>query len=226
MAIASTSDTVPVDFPVPKQVGIVAAFCLALGLVMGFTARGIQGRQEVANAAAVATRPSPSTGAHAPGLQDMKRMADKQAAPLLAQLESKPNDGALLTQLGALYHSTHQFKDAAGYFSRAVQSDPNNVPLRNRLALSLYRSGDVDGSMAQLSEALRRDPKDANSLFNLGMIRLQGKSDGKGAVAAWQRLLKSNPQLSADRKAQVQKLMADVLTSLGDRQVAKGALHD
>ena len=58
------------------------------------------------------------------------------------------------------------------------------------------------------------------------MNRLQGKSDGKGAVAAWQRLLKSNPQLSADRKAQVQKLMADVLTSLGDRQVAKGALHE
>jgi len=28
-------------------------------------------------------------------------------------------------------------------------------------------------------------------------------------VAAWQQLLKSNPQLSADRKATVQKLMAD-----------------
>jgi len=28
-------------------------------------------------------------------------------------------------------------------------------------------------------------------------------------VAAWQQLLKSNPKLSAERKAQVQKLMAD-----------------
>jgi cytochrome c-type biogenesis protein CcmH/NrfG len=128
--------------------------------------------------------------------------------------------------LGALYHSTHQFKDAAGYFRKAVQANPNNVALRNRLALSLYRSGDVDGSMAQLSEALRRDPEDANSLFNLGMIRLQGKSDGKGAVAAWQQLIKSNPQLSADRKAQVQKLMADVLTTLGDQQAVRGALHE
>jgi cytochrome c-type biogenesis protein CcmH/NrfG len=184
MAIASTSDTVPVESSVPKQVGMVAAFCLALGLVIGFTARGMQGRQGVANAAAIATHPSLSTGGHAPGLQDMKRMADKQAAPLLAQLESKPNDTALLTQLGALYHSTHQFKDAAGYFSRAVQADPNNVALRNRLALSLYRSGDVDGSMAQLREALRRDPKDANSLFNLGMIRLQARATAK---APWPR---------------------------------------
>ena len=60
------------------------------------------------------------------------------------------------------------------------------------------------------------------SLGMLGMIRLQGKGDGKGALAAWQKLLKSNPQLSADRKAQVQKLMADVLNTLGDTQAAKG----
>ena len=42
------------------------------------------------------------------------------------------------------------------------------------------------------------------------MIKWQGKQDGSGALAAWQELLKSNPQLSADRKATVQKLMADV----------------
>jgi cytochrome c-type biogenesis protein CcmH/NrfG len=68
----------------------------------------------------------------------------------------------------------------------------------------------VDGAIGQLEQALRNDPKDANSLFNLGIIKWQGKQDGKGALAAWQELLKSNPQLSADRKAEVQKLMADV----------------
>jgi cytochrome c-type biogenesis protein CcmH/NrfG len=66
-----------------------------------------------------------------------------------------------------------------------------------------------------LNQALAVDPKDANALFNLGMIRLQGKNDGRGALDAWQRLLKSNPQLSPERKAEVQKLMADVLTSMG-----------
>ena len=95
--------------------------------------------------------------------------------------------------------------------------------MRTKLASSLYRSGDVDGAIAQLNEALRYDPKDANSLFDLGMIKLQGKQDGKGALAAWQRLLKSNPQLSADRKATVEKLMADVLTTLGDQQRIQGA---
>jgi cytochrome c-type biogenesis protein CcmH/NrfG len=74
----------------------------------------------------------------------------------------------------------------------------------------MYYNGDVDGAISQLQQALSYDPRDANSLFNLGMIEWQGKQDNKGALAAWQKLLKSNPQLSADRKATVQKLMADV----------------
>jgi cytochrome c-type biogenesis protein CcmH/NrfG len=42
------------------------------------------------------------------------------------------------------------------------------------------------------------------------MIMWQGKHDNKAAEAAWQKLLISNPQLSAERKAMVQKMMAEV----------------
>ncbi len=156
-----------------------------------------------------------------PTLAEMKHMADVQAAPLLEKLKSDPNNKDLLMQVGTIYHTTHQFKEAAIYYEKGVQADPKNVSNRTRLAASLYRNGDVDGAIAQLNKALTYDPKDANSLFNLGMIKLQGKQDGKGAIAAWQRLLKTNPQLSADRKATVEKLMADVLTSMGDQHARK-----
>jgi hypothetical protein len=39
------------------------------------------------------------------------------------------------------------------------------------------RAGDVDGALQQLTQATTDDPKDANSFFNLGMIRWQGKKD-------------------------------------------------
>jgi cytochrome c-type biogenesis protein CcmH/NrfG len=158
-----------------------------------------------------------------PSMEEMKQMSDKQAAPLLQKLKSDPANSALLAQVGAIYHTTHQFKAAAGYYGKAVQIDPSNVALRTKLASSLYRDGDVDGAIAQLNRGLSYDPKDANSLFDLGMIKLQGKQDGKGALAAWQRLLKTNPQLSADRKATVLKLMADVMTTLGDQHGNQGA---
>jgi cytochrome c-type biogenesis protein CcmH/NrfG len=158
-----------------------------------------------------------------PTLAEMKQMADRQAAPLLEKLRSDPNNSALLVQVGAIYHTSHQFQEAAVYYGRAVAADPRNVANRTKLASSLYRGGDVDGAISQLNQALSYDPKDANSLFDLGMIRLQGKQDGKGALAAWQQLLKSNPQLSPERKATVQKLMADVLTTLADQHRIEGA---
>jgi len=149
-------------------------------------------------------------GGHTPSLEEMKQMADKKAAPLLEKLKSDPNNSDLLSQAGNLYKATHQFKEAAGYYDKALHVDPKNVAIRTEMASCLYYNGDVDGAISQLQQALHYDPKDVNSLFNLGMIKWQGKQDSKGALAAWQQLLKSNPQLSADRKATVQKLMADV----------------
>jgi cytochrome c-type biogenesis protein CcmH/NrfG len=138
----------------------------------------------------------------------MKQMADKQAEPLLAKLKTDPNNSELLNQIGTLYKATHQFKEAAGYFQKAIDADPKNVAARTDLASCLFYEGDADGAIQQLQQSLSYDPKDANSLFNLGMIRLQAKNDPAGAVAAWQQLLKSNPALPADKKAAVQKLIA------------------
>ena len=158
-----------------------------------------------------------------PTLADMKQMADKKAEPLLAKLKTDPNNLDVLMQVASIYHTTHQFHDAAKYYRRAVEVDPKNVALRTKLAASLYRAGDVDGGIAQLKQALTYDPKDANALFDLGMMRLQGKQDGKGALAAWQLLLKSNPQLSSERRATVEKIMADVMTTLADQSGTQGA---
>jgi len=226
-----TAPPVPSRLLSAAQVYVMAAMCLAAGLAVGYLGRGPQTIPSSTQTATKAASPSSphsfpmnAQNAKVPTLEDMKRMADKQSAPLLEKLKSDPNNGELLAQVGAFYHASHQFKEAVAYYERAVQIEPRSMAFRTRLASSLYRSGDVDGAIAQLNKALRYDPKDANALFNLGMIRLQGKQDGNGAVAAWQQLLKSNPQLGADRKAEVQKLMANVLTSLGNQHQTEGAL--
>jgi len=145
-----------------------------------------------------------------PSLDDMKHMADKKAEPLLEKLKADPNNHDLLEQVGKIYQATHQFKEAAGYYERALKTEPKNTAIRTEMASCLYYNGDIEGALDQLQQGLRDNPKDANSLFNLGMIKWQGKQDAKGALSAWRQLLKTNPQLSAERKAQVEKLIADV----------------
>jgi len=214
------------------RVYLKAAICLVVGLAVGYLLRG--SRSSASSVLPAASVAKSSVRASAMGAREMpggaghmQQMANKQAAPLLERLKSDPNNSALLIQVGGIYHTTHQFKQAAEYYDKALQVDPKNVAIRTKLASSLFRMGDADGAIAQLNQALSYDPKDANALFDLGVVKLNGKQDSKGALAAWQRLLKSNPQLSADRKATVQKLMAAVMTTLSDQNGIEGAgSHD
>jgi cytochrome c-type biogenesis protein CcmH/NrfG len=212
MANEPTTGTIAGSAWQAKQVYTMAVICIVVGLAIGYLFRGSQSPAAPAQPAANAQPSAPAghMGGNRPSLEQMKQMADKKAAPLLEKLKGDPNNSALLIQVGNIYEATHQFKEAAAYYDKALQVDPKNVPIRTALASCLYYNGDVDGAISQLQQALHYDPKDANSLFNLGTIKWQGKQDSKGALAAWQELLKSNPQLSPDRKATVQKLMADV----------------
>jgi len=199
-----------------KQVYAMAVVCLVVGLAIGYLFRGSQSPAAPAPPAAnsqASAQPSAPPGGMAgkmPTFEQMKQIAEQKAAPVLEKLKGDPNNTDLLTQAGNIYLSTHQFKEAAGYFDRVLQVEPKNVAVRTQMASCMYYNGDVDGAISQLQQSLHYDPKDANSLFDLGMIKWQARHDSKGAVAAWQQLLKSNPQLSADRKANLQKLMAQV----------------
>jgi cytochrome c-type biogenesis protein CcmH/NrfG len=175
----------------------------------------------VTTAARAPLHPGAMGAGHGHSPEQLKQMADKQTAPLMEKLKSNPNDSASLMKVGAIYYTTGQFKQASAYYEKALQTEPANVANRVKLATSLYRDGDADGAIAQLNQALTYDPKDANALFDLGMMKLQGKQDSKGALAAWRQLLKSNPQLDADHRAQVQGLMASVAS--GNSQAKEGA---
>jgi cytochrome c-type biogenesis protein CcmH/NrfG len=144
-------------------------------------------------------------------------MAERKVDPLLAQLKSDPNNKELLLRVAYFYKSAHQFKDAAAYFDRDLQLDPKNTAVRTEMASCLYYDGNVDGALAALQESLKQTPTDANSLFNLGMIRWKGKQDASGAIAAWKELLKTNPNL--DKKPVVERMIAEAQSGRTDQSV-------
>jgi cytochrome c-type biogenesis protein CcmH/NrfG len=199
----------------PVQAYSLAAICLLLGVALGFLFRGSEGQSAAPSAASAAAAPSsgtvPNDAMHQmPTLEQMKQMGDKQAGPLLAKLKADPKNAGLLIQVAHIYESVHEFKEAADYYGQALAIDPKNAAIRTELASCLYYSGDVDGALSQLQSTLKDDPKNANSLFNLGLIRWKGKNDAQGALSAWQQLLTSNPTLDATKKVEVEKLIAQV----------------
>jgi len=204
----------------PVQVYAMAGVCLLLGLLLGYLFRDSGSRAtatQSATAQPVSLAPASASGRAHPTatLDQMQQMADRQAAPLRAKLRRDPRNAALLNQLGTLYRAAHQFKQAADYYQKALQIAPNNVAARTDMASCLYYEGDVDGALNQLQQSLQYDPKDANSLFNLGMIRWRGKNDANGAVAAWEQLLQSNPTLAEARQAEVKRLISQAKQPAG-----------
>lgn len=187
--------------------------CAAAALVAGLAVGYLLGPKPVTPAAPA--RPASAAAANmgmpgghpVPTMEQMKAMADVKAAPLLEALKAKPNDAKLLAQVAALYASTHQFKDAVSYYKESLDVDPKNVTTRTELASSMYYAGDIDGALGELQQALRFKPNDVNALFNQGMIKYKGKDDAAGAIASWQQLLKTHPDL--DRKPTVEQLIAE-----------------
>lgn len=227
MADAATSAGKPQTSWKAQQAYAMAMVCLLVGLLAGYLLRGSSSATAAASsvpAAAMqpgttqpgamppgATQPGAMPGTHPmPTMEQMKQMADKMTAPLIEKLKANPNDTKLLVQIAGLYDKAHQFKDAAEYYGKAVRLDPKNLETRNQMASCLYYSGDIDGAIAQLQQSLKADPKNVNALFNLGMVRWKGKNDSKGAIAAWQQLLKTNPTL--DRKPIVEQMIAEAKT--------------
>jgi cytochrome c-type biogenesis protein CcmH/NrfG len=191
------------------QVYIMAGICLALGVALGYLFRGSQTKAPLSQSAQTEMPGQAATPPQMPSLDQMKHMADKKAEPLLAQLQTDPKNAELLKQVAKIYLATHQFKEAAGYYGKILELNPKDVAARTEMASCLYYDGDVDGALAQLQQALKDNPKDANSLFNLGMIRWKGKNNAAGALQAWNQLLKTNPDLESSKKEQVEKLIAD-----------------
>jgi tetratricopeptide (TPR) repeat protein len=75
------------------------------------------------------------------------------------------------------------------------------------MATAYWYMGNADTAIAEFNKALTYAPNSPNALFNLGLVKWQGKRDADGAVADWKKLLAANPKYEG--KDKVEKMMAE-----------------
>jgi cytochrome c-type biogenesis protein CcmH/NrfG len=197
------------------QVYALAIICLIVGIGSGYLFRGsastgaASGTSTQQQAAAPASQPGSGMpggmpGGAAPTPEQLKQMAAKQMAPLLVQLKANPNDYDLLMKIGGLYFAAQQFDETTKYYEQAAKLKPS-AEVYTRLSSAYYYGGSSDKAIAMLNLALQKDPKYANALYNLGMLKWQVQGDTKGAIECWQKLLKTNPD--HPQRDQVEKMI-------------------
>ena len=176
---------------------IISAACLALGLAVGYVVFGHPPAQPVVVSPA---SEAPVTGAPQPGLAD-----ERQVQALRDILARDPRNLQASLQLGNMLYDAGRYVEAVPAYQQAFALDPTTVSVSTDLGTALWYSGRPDEALAQYEKSLAIDPTHAQTLFNQGIVRHDGKQDHAQALQSWERLLATNPNYP-DR-AKVQQLI-------------------
>jgi cytochrome c-type biogenesis protein CcmH/NrfG len=185
----------------------LAAICLLIGAFIGyaFYASGVPMKADAVQAPGMRPQAAEPAAAAAP-----PQVSDEQLAATTrefsAALAANSNDLAALAGMGNAYYDAQRWQQAVEFYDRALKLDARNVDIATDAATAIWYMGQADQAIARFESVLRVAPNHANALFNLGVVRWQGKGDSRGAVQAWDRLLKSNPDYP--QREQVEALLS------------------
>jgi len=177
------------------QAYLLAALCLVLGVGLGYLFRGSASPAAAVSASSGVQNGTDQNPLNQPQVtpEQQKAMVDQSVSPLLATLKENPDDFDTIVKTANLYYDGQQYPDAIKFYQRALKIQPRNVDVITDLGTSFWYTGDADKAIAEFQTALKYEPGRASTLFNLGIVRWQGKMDPNGAVAAWEELLRNNP---------------------------------
>jgi cytochrome c-type biogenesis protein CcmH/NrfG len=188
---------------------LIAGSCLVLGLAAGYVFFGQRPAAPVVTPAA----PAPAAGAPQAGVAN-----EEQVQALRNILAKDPGNVQANVQLGNVLYDAGRYSEAVVPYQKAFDGDPKNVSVSTDLGTALWYSGKPDEAIAQLNKSLAINPTHPQTLFNLGIVKRDGKQDPAGAAQAWEKLLAANPSY-ADRE-KVQQLLDQLKQQISSTPLA------
>ncbi len=123
-------------------------------------------------------------------------------------LSSGEDEIDALFMRGARAMGTGRFAEAQGVFDLIIARRPDMAEGWNKRATVRYLMGDYWGSIADIDETLKREPRHFGALYGLGLCYL-GLGDKEAALDAFVRTLAVHPQ-SPNLQRQIEQLSDDV----------------
>jgi tetratricopeptide (TPR) repeat protein len=108
-------------------------------------------------------------------------------------LARDPRNVQAAISAGNMLYDAKRYAEAVPFYQQAMAIDPRNVNVSTDLGTALWYSGRPDEALAQYARSLQISPTHAQTLYNVGIVKSEGKADHAGAAAAWEQLLASNP---------------------------------
>jgi cytochrome c-type biogenesis protein CcmH/NrfG len=127
--------------------------------------------------------------------------AQTQGNDMFAQIKAysdrvllNPQDQSAWITLGNLYFDTNQPAKSIEAYSRALEISPDNPNVLTDMGVMHRSLGEFEKALDAFARAIAVDPRHETARMNTGIVLLYDLGDRDGAIAAWQELVRINPQ--------------------------------
>ena len=174
---------------------LASIISLAIGFLGGIVLSAYKSTTVVAPAPSM---PTPQQS-QAPGISKQGPAAEEVSRILTLEKEvsANPENNQAWIQLGNLYFDTQQVQKAIQAYEKSLSLDPNNADVQTDLGVMYRRNGQPQKAIEAFDRAVQINPRHEISRFNKGIVLMHDLNDAKGAVQAWEDLVKINPQAKA-----------------------------
>ncbi len=173
-----------------SSLAIISAIAGALfGIIVGYML-ALNGVGPAAARVAPAAAPAPAAAGGVPDAS-LTNDADLQAWHNI--IEKDPRNVKAHVELANRLYDAGKYTEAIGHYQQAFAIEPANISVSTDLGTALWYTGRADDALAQFRKSLALDPKHPQTLFNMGVVLLDGKQDAAGAIAAWEQLRAAAP---------------------------------
>ncbi|BBO87376.1 tetratricopeptide repeat protein [Desulfosarcina ovata] len=148
----------------------------------------------------------------------MNEARQKVIDDLKARAQTHPDDPEAWIQLGHQYFDLGLAEEAIAAYEKALAINDHDANVWTDLGVMYRRAGNPQKAVDAFDRAMQVDPGHEISRFNKGIVLFHDLKDEKGALAAWEALLASNPQATTPGGQTVSELVAHIKNNHQDKK--------
>jgi cytochrome c-type biogenesis protein CcmF len=187
--------------------GIVAAIVVAGGAYLtghatGSTVPGIDA------GAPLTDSPTGASASAAPAVDQT------QVAALMKKIAADPKDAKSLRDLGNIYYTASDFKNAVTFYDKVVVVNPKDDDAWVAVGAAAFNLGDTEKAKEAWLTAIEVNPKNPEAHYDLGFAYLSQKTpDNDAAKAEWQKVVDLDP--TSDWAKDAQSMLSEHVSGSG-----------